>query len=300
MKKLFLLTALVASTLVAQGAQWKSFSFLSPNVTSFLITNAVGATNLVSLIQAGRADSATNYIIPTAATKAFQYTNTARWFDSAQSNYWIYGNLSQTQYGVMNPGVLVVDVLSNITAAAGVFGVSPPNHTNYTMAVTNDTLNVFQDVPLDTFTPATWPGSQGSGVAGTNIIGTLSCTILSTAASQSNYVSFVLVPVVSDVPDPNGLQNNLQGVLGNTLGLEVSLNGSGASSPYTMLAPFTISFTNSPQTVPLAETYSAQIPANLVFGAKALRVRSATAGTAAASGLAGLWISNLRFNALSQ
>lgn len=298
MKKLFLILTLSLATLATQAGQWKAYNLFNANVTSILLTNGVGATNIMSIIQAGNAANATNFSLATA--KLFQYTNATPWFDNAQSNYWVYGGLSQTQYGVLNPGWLVVDVLTNITSAAGVFGVLPVNHTNYTIAATNDTYNVFQDVPLDGFTPVIWPAAQGSGAAGTNIIGTLSCTMYSTLASQSNYVTFVLVPVVSEIPDPRFVQNNIQGTLGNVLGNEVSWAGSGASSPTTMLAPFTISFTNSPQTVPVAETYSAQIPASYVFGARALRVRSATAGTAAASGLAGLWISNLRFNAISQ
>lgn len=307
MKKLLISLALTGLTFVSQGAYLKSYSFLDPNVSAFFVTNGIGATNLESMIQFTNAASATNYSLSTGA--CFMYTNGQPWYDSAQSNYFVLGGLSQTQYGVWFPGSLRIDVLSNITAAAGVFGVAPLNHTNQGIVVTNDMQNMFADVPLEEFYPPfteIFPVSAGTG--GTNCLGIFSGTMLAMptdGAGNSNYVTFAFVPVITDPPAQGSPPLSfVWNVLGSTKGLEVSsylsTAGSGFASGYN-LQPFTISFTNSGSTYGrIPQTFAVEIPMNLVYPAKYLRIRSATPGTAAASGLSGLWISNLKFTGLSQ
>ncbi len=292
MKKIiFSVMAMVALT--ASAVEWRSVSFLDPNVTAFYLTNGIGATNIESLVQAGSAASATNYSAATAT--CFMYTNGQPWLDTTLSNYWVLGGLNQTQYGVTLPGTLRVCVLSNITGSAGTMGVAPPNPTNTTIAVTNDMQNMFADVPLDPYVPI-WSSAPLGGANSTNIIGTLTGTLLQ-FGGNSNYVTFVLTPVVTDSPDPTRPQKLRFPQLGQNLGYEVT--AAGSTTAFALgLVPFTVSVTNWNSASPY--TFSIQIPASSVYGAKALRIRSATAGTAAASGTAGLWISNLKFNGLSQ
>lgn len=294
MKKLLFSLVMVAS-LTASAASWKSYSLLDPNVTSFHLTNGVGATNIESLIQGAGLGlaAATNW--SKSADNCFMFTNNAPWYDPIMSNYWVVGGIAVTQYGVTLPGALVVCVRSNITAAAGVFGVAPQNHTNQTLVVTNSMQNMFADVPIDIFHPSVL-GQPGQTTI-TNALGTLSFTMQSWAGN-SNYVTFEIVPVVTDPPDAT--RKSVQYPYGSTKGLEVTAAGSYGQVGVggVDIAAISLSVTNWNSTVPFNAAVS--IPAAPFLGAKALRVRSATVGTAAASGTADMWISNLRFSGLAQ
>lgn len=256
-----------ASTTGPLGTRIKQYSFLNPKVVSFLVTNNVGATNITTISQGATPYGNTNYSLSAAAQ--FTYTNNAPYWSPTYSNVWYYAGLPQTNSGGVIPGYMCIDVVSNITSS---LGLPPVTAANPALVFTNDPLNMFADVPLDSILPNFEPLAQGTGAAGTNILGVLQFQTQNYNGSSNN-ITVVFVPV------PDGTN-------------EITSTGSGLAGGFATLAPFTIVFTN--QVATTAQSIAAvQLPQNLVYGSRALRVRSV-------SGTGGTWIQGINLLTFQQ
>lgn len=269
MKKLFKLTMVFAvlsffANYHAMATQFSSYSFLNQGkVVSIMLTNTIGITNLSHSAQLGAGLGLTNYATGTANT---MYTN----------------NALLTVSGTNLPGVLVIDVTTNVTASAGTFGVAPNSASNLTLVRTNDNVNLFQDVY---FPPDYNPGlnSTMGGPNTTNLAvgGVLEVKIngtqLAGSGNGSNYVSLAFVPISSDGTE-----------LVNT-----TLAGNGAGAFLSMF-PIVFNVTNSASTT-LTSMTSFPVPVSYLYGCAGWRLVSATPGVAWSTG-GSMWLLDCRLN----
>lgn len=271
MKKLFLLTSLAIS-LAAHGAQFTTTSFLNPNVTSVVISNNVGITNL-------------NYIAQNLLQGLYQLgTNTAGTGINAAiaTNY---GALSGTSYtdsvpvqwfGQTYPGTYTI--LTNNTVAASL----STNDVKYVTVTTNNQFNFFQDVPIPQdyysalLTDAGLPGAAGN----TNSIGYIqivsqpfSMTGSGAVGNGSNIVSAIFSPIaVLTVPQPGGGQP--------IPGLTPALEPTDLAQPSGAVPYIVVTYTNQ-----ISVTLNAPTVANFAVprwkfpGARGIRLRALYCGT---------------------
>jgi len=278
MKKLFLLSTL-AIGLSAQGALFTVTSFFNPNVTSVVISNNVGITNL-------------NYISQNILQGLYQLgTNTAGTGINAPiaTNYGLlqgtyYTNSSPVSwFGQVYPGSLVI-MTNNAVAAA-----SSTNDILYTTITTNNQFNFFQDVPLpqDEYNGLVTDSGRPGAATSTNSIGYIqfvsqpfSMTGSGAVGNGSNIVTAIFTPIaVLQTPNPGGAPSSVNGG-GSIPGFVSGLEATDGAQPIGVEAYLVVSYTNQISVGVNAPTVANfAVPRWNFPGARGIRLRALYSGT---------------------
>lgn len=278
MKRLVYILSVFGLAFATQAASWRTFSFINPLVTSIQLTNTVGATNL----NHGYALGGVWTNGPGAAqANGTQMTN---WAGSGVNM--IYTNNAPLSVSGTNlPGVLVIDVTTNLSTTGGSFGIPPFSASNLTYAKTNDALNLFQDVMFPTdWNPSLGPGG---GPGATNIVygGVIEVGLLGSqlagSGDGSNYVTFVFVPLDSNKNE-----------------MTLTLAGGVAAGAFMSMWPYSFSITNAGSTKMVGSSII-PIPAYYLYGASGIRLLSATPGVAWSTG-GSVWLTSCNLRLLCQ
>ena len=256
--KTLLIGAVAFVTVAAEAANFTVSSFLSPQVSSLVISNNVGWTNLNNisqnisqgLYQLGTNTAGTSINAPIA-------TNTLT------MNWLIYTNSTPVQwFGQTYPGSMVVYTNSTTPLAS-------TNDIIYVTPTTNNAINVFQDVPLpqDFFNGLVTDNGQPGAAGQTISIGyiqfvTSQFTLTGYAVGAgSNIVNAIFSPIAA-TPSNSGLPN--YGIPGFTPGMEPNFNDK----------TWTVTFTNQISTIGAPTVYNIPVPRWVFPGARAMRLRS--------------------------
>lgn len=272
MKKVLLLFAilpLMFST-PTKAANYQIQSFLNPNVSSIIVSNNIGVTNLNYIAQnllqgvyqlgTNNAGTSINAAIATnwCASFPFMFSNATpvSWYGQQYSASWV--------------------IMTNASAIASSLST---NDVLYYLPATNTypaNLNCFADVILPTDNNLTAP-VFGIGAAGqTNAVGMLQ--IVSQQFTQYGYgtgagsnivnLSFVGLPNPPSSANPSGfLGSNIPGY---TAGLEPT---DGAVSGGAGVNLFTVTYTNQISTVGAPTVVQVPVPLWKFAGDRALRLR---------------------------
>jgi hypothetical protein len=268
MKKVLTLLAMLGLAASVNAGQFKSYSFFNNNVSSIMVSNNIGATNLLSQLLNVGPHWQTNTIGGNAVNYA--YTNGVPFNASVSNNYYNAQSLLATQTTANIIGTMIVDTKTNISSTwsyTGTLGIS---------ARTNDNQNMFADVPLNTdanFSNPPFNQSQNTNILGTITVTSIGDTVFTsgTAGGGSNIVNLIFVPV-------------WDGVHESTVGTDA----------------FKCTYTNqstvlSLSSVPpfyLPNTFTFQVSAAQFAGCAALRLKSITTGTSTNA----IWIQGVTFN----
>lgn len=271
MKK-FLLVSLLAIGLSAESATFTIGSFLSPNVTSVIISNNVGITNL-------------NYISQNILQGQYQITTNLAGTAILGNIATNYGLLSGTMYtdsvpvtwfGQTYPGTFTV--LTNNTVASTL----NTNDVKYVTVNTNNQFNFFQDLPLpqDFYNGLVTDSGQPGAAGQTNTIAYIqfvsqpfSLTGSGAVGNGSNIVTAIFVPIASlSSPNPgNG---------GPIPGFVPDLEPTDLAQPNSVTPYLVVSYTNQ-----ISVTVNAPTVANFAVprwkfpGARGIRLRALYSGT---------------------
>jgi hypothetical protein len=281
MKKFKLLALLVALLAVdaVEAAQFNVYSFFNPNVTSVVISNNVGITNL-------------NYISQNLLQGLYQLgTNTAGTGINAPiaTNY---AALSGTMYtssvpvqwfGQVYPGTFTV--LTNNTVAS----TANTNDVAFVTVTTNNQFNFFQDVPLpqDQYNGLVTDSGQPGAAGQTNSIGYIqfvtqpfSLTGSGAVGNGSNIVTAIFSPIaVMQQPNPNGAPSTVNGG-GAIPGLTPALEPTDLAQPNGVAPYLVVSFTNQISVTLNAPTVATfAVPRWKFPGARGIRLRALYSGT---------------------
>jgi len=271
MKKLITLLT-IAGAVIAHGASFTIGSFFNPNVTSVVISNNVGITNL-------------NYIAQNILQGQYQLGTNGAGTSILGNIATNLGTLNGTQYtdsvpvmwfGQTYPGTFVC--LTNNTVAATL----STNDVKYVTITTNNQFNFFQDLPLpqDQFnalvTDSGKPGASGM----TNSIGYLqivsqpfSLTGSGAVGNGSNIVSCIFEPLAS-LTSPN------PGNGGPIPGFVPALGATDLAQPNAVPPYWVVTYTNQ-----ISVSVNAPTVANIAIprwyfpGARGIRLRALYSGT---------------------
>lgn len=296
MKKFLISLALTGLTFSGFAARQQSMTFLAPNIVSISLSNVagLGVTNLLVGAQMN-GNTWTNGV----GVGQAQNIGLTNWAGAGLFTMYTQAvNNSVAPPGLMIsgtnlPGVLVVDVTTNLNlASAGSFGIPPFSASNLTWAKTNDAQNLFRDVifpsdfspmfdvmPGATVGPVNTNNSPGVSYSGAIEVQLLGSQLTGTA-NGSNYVTFVFAPLAGD--GTQIINTQVPAVSGN----------------FPSLVPFTLLVTNSASSTALC-TSIIPIPTSLLYGASGLRLVSATPGSAWTTG-GNLWLTRLNFVTIGQ
>lgn len=306
MKKLLLLATLtVGLALPSTAATPFVRSFLAPGVSSILVTNGHGWTNMNTVAQTIgmglyvqgtnavqgnlNAPIATNYILNAYSNSVPFVTN-----------------------GVTFPGMLVVITNNNTTypwsqTVAGGGTVLYGPGTNGALPGLNGGWNVFQDVPLPWDVTALFSaGAWATGAAGpTNSLGLLTVVSMPDtrvgipmgAGGGSNQVTLTFVGIpnqaggIGNSASPVGFFPNI-GSPGSSLGLEVT-DAAGAAVA-NGLQSWSFTYTNQIALLGQQTVFSIPVPAWRFANCQAIRLRSVTPDVATN----GVWITSITLTGL--
>ncbi len=269
MKKL-LFSLVLAGATAASGAQFTVQSFFNPAVTSIIISNNVGVTNL-------------NYIAQNMLQGLYQITTNSAGtaiLGSIATNY--CGSLTGTMYtdsvpvvwfGQTYPGTYTI--LTNQAVAAS----ANTNDVRFVTITTNNQFNLFQDVllPQDFFNTLGESGQPGAAST-TNAIGYLQ--VVSQAFSLygaatghgSNIVNLILVPLASVGANNPGGVNSIPGFVPD-------LESTDAAQPDGQTQTMVISYTNQISLLSAPTVANIALPRWKFRGARGLRLRALYSGT---------------------
>jgi len=271
MKKLLFSLTLAVLAERSEAAQFTVQSFFNPAVTSVIISNNVGVTNL-------------NYIAQNMLQGLYQITTNGAGtaiLGSIATNY--CGALSGTMYtdsvpvvwfGQTYPGTFTV--LTNAAVAAS----ANTNDVRYVTITTNNQFNLFQDVllPQDFFNTLGESGLPGVAVA-TNSIGYLqvvsqpfSLTGSGATGNGSNIVSLILSPIAAvSASNPGGV-NAIPGFVPD-------LEPTDAAQPDTVVPYLVVTYTNQISLLNAPTVANFAVPRWKFRGARGLRLRALYSGT---------------------
>jgi hypothetical protein len=268
MKKI-LLTLAGLVTLSASASDYKTYSFVNPQIVSFIVSNTVAVTNLNSIAAGGFVGAST------AQTNGQgQLTNVLT------GAYLQYTSSPPVLINGSTPALGTLVVITNNTplnTGTNAQGVV----TNGILITTNNTVNFLSHVPIESGMSVPDEQSKPGAAGNTNICGLI--TIRSYAnfygetGNGSNTVSVVFVPIMIDAK-----------------GVTYEPSDASHATPYA----FTLTYTNnagvlgtssSDQYLPTVFQY--QLPRYLVSGFNGLRCRSVSSGASPN----GVWISDIKF-----
>ena len=260
MKKLILGLVLLASAYV-QAANFTVQSFLNPNVSALVVSNAVGATNLNYVYQnqlQGLYLSTTNTLgtsinIPIA-------TNTAPRFYS--------NSVPTTWYGQQFVGSMVI-LTNNVFAAA-----ASTNNVQYITAATNNAINFFQDVnlPNDFWTGVAPEAAKAGTATTTNAVAYLQIVSQpfslygGAAGNGSNQVNLGFVPIATPTGSNPGSVNPIPGFTPAMEPTDAAVSGGTASTVWT------VTYTNQISTVFAPTVVNVPVP-RWMFISRGMRLR---------------------------
>lgn len=256
MKKVLIFLASLG-LVTANAGTMQTYSFLNNNVTSLMVSNNCGATNILSQVGIYGGHVWTNII---GNGSYYAYTNGVPFTAAVSNNYYAPGGILATQLTATLPGTLILDQKTNITSTwsyTGTLGVS---------ARTNDTQNLFADVPLVldqnlSFQPAVGSSST-NGQASISVTSQGDTVFTSgTAGGVSNNISLVFVPLWDGIHESTDTRDLL-------------------TLSFTNLVTAAISETSVPPFFQ-PQTFAFQLPAGKYIGCKTLRLQKiyATGGT---------------------